>query len=77
MRTRTRGKARPNSSAVRRDPTAVARNRVPSQLGQVQVAAGAAHQRQALGRGARRNAERRFAKDVVVQQVEDLYRSLL
>ena len=34
-------------------------------------------QRQALGREARRNAERRFAKDVVVQQVEALYRSLL
>jgi glycogen(starch) synthase len=33
-------------------------------------------QRQALGREARRNAERRFAKDVVVGQVEDLYRSL-
>jgi len=34
-------------------------------------------QRQALGREARRNAERRFAKDVVVGQVEALYRSLL
>jgi glycogen(starch) synthase len=34
-------------------------------------------QRQALGREARRNAERRFAKDVVIGQVEDLYRSLL
>jgi glycogen synthase len=34
-------------------------------------------QRQALGREARRIAERRFAKDVVVKQVEDLYRSLL
>jgi glycogen(starch) synthase len=34
-------------------------------------------QRQTLGRAARRDAERRFAKDVVVGQVEDLYRSLL
>ena len=34
-------------------------------------------QRQALGREARRNAERRFAKDVVIGQVEELYRSLL
>jgi glycosyltransferase involved in cell wall biosynthesis len=34
-------------------------------------------QRRALGRAARRNAEQRFAKDVVVQQMEDLYRSLL
>ena len=34
-------------------------------------------QRRALGRAARRNAEQRFAKDVVVQQVEELYRSLL
>jgi glycosyltransferase involved in cell wall biosynthesis len=33
-------------------------------------------QRQALGRAARRNAEQRFAKDVVARQVEDLYRSL-
>ena len=33
-------------------------------------------QRQALGREARRNAERRFAKDVVIGQVEELYRSL-
>jgi glycosyltransferase involved in cell wall biosynthesis len=30
-------------------------------------------QRRALGREARRNAERRFAKDVVVKQVEELY----
>jgi glycogen synthase len=34
-------------------------------------------QRRALGRAARRVAERRFAKEVVVQQVEELYRSLL
>ena len=34
-------------------------------------------QRQALGRAARHNAEQRFAKHVVVQQVEDLYLSLL
>jgi glycogen(starch) synthase len=34
-------------------------------------------QRRALGRAARQNAERRFAKDVVVGQVEALYRSLL
>jgi glycogen synthase len=34
-------------------------------------------QRRALGREARRNIERRFAKDVVVQQVEELYRSLV
>ncbi len=34
-------------------------------------------QRLALGRAARHNAERRFAKEVVVGQVEDLYRSLL
>src|SRR4051812_9130732 len=30
--------------------------------------------RKALGRAARQVAERRFAKEVVVQQVEDLYR---
>jgi glycogen synthase len=34
-------------------------------------------QRRALGREARRNIERRFAKDTVVLQVEALYRSLL
>ena len=34
-------------------------------------------QRLALGRAARRDAERRFAKDVVVGQVEELYCSLL
>jgi glycosyltransferase involved in cell wall biosynthesis len=34
-------------------------------------------QRQALGRAARQAAEQRFAKDVVVRQVEDLYRSLV
>ncbi|MEO7910774.1 MAG: glycosyltransferase family 4 protein [Roseiflexaceae bacterium] len=34
-------------------------------------------QRLALGRAARRDAERRFAKDVVVGQVEELYRSLI
>jgi glycosyltransferase involved in cell wall biosynthesis len=34
-------------------------------------------QRRALGREARRNAERRFAKDVVVGKVEELYRSLV
>jgi glycosyltransferase involved in cell wall biosynthesis len=33
-------------------------------------------QRRALGLEARRNAERRFAKDVVIGQVEELYRSL-
>ena len=32
-------------------------------------------QRQALGHEARRNAERRFAKEVVVRQMEELYRS--
>jgi glycosyltransferase involved in cell wall biosynthesis len=37
----------------------------------------APQQRRALGAAARRNAEQRFAKDVVVQQVEDLYQSLL
>jgi len=34
-------------------------------------------QRRALGQAARRNAEQRFAKDVVIGQVEALYRSLL
>jgi glycogen synthase len=34
-------------------------------------------QRRALGREARRNIERRFAKDMVAGQVEDMYRSLL
>jgi glycosyltransferase involved in cell wall biosynthesis len=34
-------------------------------------------QRRALGRAARHDAERRFAKDVVMGQVEELYRSLL
>jgi glycosyltransferase involved in cell wall biosynthesis len=34
-------------------------------------------QRRALGRAARHDAEQRFAKDVVVGQVEELYRSLL
>jgi glycosyltransferase involved in cell wall biosynthesis len=34
-------------------------------------------QRRALGQAARRNAERRFAKDAVIGQVEQLYRSLV
>jgi glycosyltransferase involved in cell wall biosynthesis len=34
-------------------------------------------QRRALGLEARRNVERRFAKQVVIGQVEELYRSLV
>ena len=34
-------------------------------------------ERRALGDGARERARRRFAKETVARQVEDLYRSLL
>ena len=61
LRTGVRGKARPSSSAVRRDPTTVDRSRWPSQDGQSQAAAGTPHQRQAGARVAVGPAQRSAA----------------